>query len=100
MRHRQSTDRLRSLNPQLETVGRPDAYLAGVPAVDVGEEVGFAVYVEAHFAGGTDGGDDGVGDDLVAGEVEVAGVGSGAAWVHGDVATFVGCFGVDGGDVE
>ena len=62
--------------------------------------MGFAVHVEAHFAVGADGCDDGVGDDLSADEVEVAGVGSGAAWVHGDVAAFVGCFGVDGGDVE
>ncbi|CAB4732977.1 unannotated protein [freshwater metagenome] len=62
--------------------------------------MGFAVHVEAHFAVGTHGCDDRVGDDLVAREVEVAGVWSGAAWVHGDVAAFVGCFGVDGGDVE
>ena len=38
--------------------------LGGEVAVDVGDEVGFAVDLEAHFAVGADGGDDGVGCDL------------------------------------
>ena len=38
--------------------------LGGEVAVDVGDEVGFAVDLEAHFAVGADGGDYGVGCDL------------------------------------
>ena len=40
-------------------------------AVDVGDEVGFAVDLEAHFAVVADGCDDGVGCDLAGHEIEV-----------------------------
>ena len=45
--------------------------LGGEVAVDVGEDVCFAVDVEADVALGVDGSDDAVGDDLSGDEVEV-----------------------------
>jgi hypothetical protein len=67
----------------------------GEPAVDVGEEVGGGFGVEADLAVGVDGDDDGVGDGLVGGVVEVGGDGEGVgAAVGGDEAGGVGL--VDG----
>jgi hypothetical protein len=65
------------------------------PAVDVGEEVGGGVGVEADLAVGVDGDDDGVGDGVVGGVVDVGGDGDGVgAAVGGDEAGGVGL--VDG----
>ena len=60
----------------------------------------FAVAVEADVSRWVDGCDDGVGDDLSVGEVEVGCVGSSAgAWVYGDVSAFVSDFWFNDGDV-
>ena len=70
----------------------------GEVAVDVDDEVGGGAGVEADGAVGGEFGDDGVGDGVAGGVVEVAGVGSGGvAGVDGDVA---GAVGFGDGDVE
>ena len=63
--------------------------------------MGASVDVDADVAVGVDGDDDGVGDGLPVGEVEVGDVGAtGGAGVDGDVTAFVADLAVDGGDVE
>ena len=62
--------------------------------------MGGAEHVEADGVVVADGCDDGVGDGLSGDEVEVGGVGDGAAWVDGDVAAVVACLSVDDGDVH
>ena len=79
--------------------GGGEVAAGGVPAVDVGDEVGGRGGVEADLAAGADGDGGGVGDRGAAGcVVEVGDVGQcGAAGVGGDVS---GCGAVECGEVE
>ena len=66
----------------------------------ISQQMSVPEHVEAHRAVSAQRCDDGVGDGLSGDEVEVGGVGDGAAWVDGDVAAVVACLSVDDGDVH